>query len=305
VLAVIGEGLIELEVDDAFGDHVLMAPGGDAGNIAVMAARLGAPARLGGRIGDDPFGARLLAFWRGAGVDVSHVRVDPDANAVTGLYLNAPRPGGGHRFAYWRGGSAGSRLQPGDLGDSFLVRVGLLVVTGVALAVSPSSAAAAQEAVARARAAGARVACVLNHRPALGGDIAALTATARGADLVIGSTEDAAAMVGERDPVALAREVLDVPELVLTDGRELVTAVIDRDVVQQRVPVVPVVNAAGAGDAFAGAYLAQRLAGVEPSAALAWGVAASALSVTRRGCASSYPTLAETTALAHQLLSAA
>ena len=70
-------------------------------------------------------------------------------------------------------------------------------------------------------------------------------------------------------------------------------------------PTAPVVNAAGAGDAFAGAYLARRLAGQPPATALAWAVAASAHSVTRRGCASSYPTLTEAGALAHQLLTAA
>jgi 2-dehydro-3-deoxygluconokinase len=59
--------------------------------------------------------------------------------------------------------------------------------------------------------------------------------------------------------------------------------------VSQPVPFAAVRNAAGAGDAFAGAYLSSRLAGRAPAVALAWGVAAASLSVGEDGCARSYP----------------
>src|SRR4051794_16835539 len=98
VLAAIGEGLVGLEREGE-AERLTLAAGGDAANILVMAARLCAATRLLGRVGSDPLGAWLLSFWDGEGVDVSHVRVDPDA--TTGLYLNAPG-GGGHRFVYWR-----------------------------------------------------------------------------------------------------------------------------------------------------------------------------------------------------------
>jgi 2-dehydro-3-deoxygluconokinase len=294
VLAAIGEGLVELERDgDA--DRLALAAGGDAANILVMASRLGATTRLAGRVGADPLGAWLLAFWADRGVDVAHVRSDPDA--PTGLYLNAPDSGGGHRFVYWRRGSAGSRLAAADLDDGLFADLDMLVVTGITLAVSPSSASAGACAVRRAREAGARVACVLNHRPALAGDPDALAALARTADVVIGSSEDAAAVFGESDPVAVAYALPDVHEVVLTAGGGPAVAVVDRVAIEQRVPAVPVVNAGGAGDAFAGAYLARRLSGESPAQALTWGVAASAQSVRRRGCASSYPTMAEAAAV--------
>jgi len=112
-LAVIGEGLVELELElEPPGARVRLAPGGDAANIAVMAARLDAHARLVARVGDEPLGRWLVACWTGHGVDVDHLRTDPDA--VTGLYLNTPAVDGDHRFVYWRTASAGSRLQPRD-----------------------------------------------------------------------------------------------------------------------------------------------------------------------------------------------
>jgi sugar/nucleoside kinase (ribokinase family) len=64
---------------------------------------------------------------------------------------------------------------------------------------------------------------------------------------------------------------------------------------------VPVVNAAGAGDAVAGAYLASRLRDEPPPAALRHAVAAASLSVQRDGCAASYPAAAEVAALAERL----
>ena len=176
-LATVGEPLIEISLGDD--DATTTAGyGGDVSNIAVMAARLGAPARVFGRVGDDGFGRRLRAFWRAYGVDDRGVHTD--ATAPTGLYVNEAHASG-HRFTYWRTGSAGSRLEPNDLVPVLFDDVDLLVITGVTLAVSRASAHTARRAVRMARARGARVACVLNYRPALDADIGELAAAAHDA----------------------------------------------------------------------------------------------------------------------------
>ena len=66
-------------------------------------------------------------------------------------------------------------------------------------------------------------------------------------------------------------------------------------------PSVEAVDAAGAGDALAGAYLAARLRGLDPAEALRRGVAAAALSCRGFGCALSYPPAAEVEAVAAEL----
>ncbi len=301
-LGAIGEGLAEISLSAAGGETTL-GFGGDAANLCVMAAQLGAPARLAGRVGDDELGRRLLAFWRSRGVDADGVR--PDADAPTGLYVNEADGDGGHRFVYWRAGSAGSRLAPGDLAPAFLDGLGALVATGITLAVSRTSADAVHRAIALARERGVRIVCVLNHRPALGGDIRELAGVARGSDVLIASREDTEAVFGTREPARLRELLAPGPaELVLTDGGGPALAVGDGGAWLQPVPSADVRNAAGAGDALAGAYLAARLRGEAPARSLAWGVAAATLSVRHDGCALGYPDEAETAAMLARLSAA-
>ena len=291
-LGSVGEGLVELAIGPQE-DDVRLGYGGDAGNVAVMGALLGAPARIGGRVGDDALGRRLTRFWGDRGVDLGTILVDGDA--PTGLYVNEQLGDGEHRFSYFRRGSAGSRLGPADLGAAFFDTLEILVVTGVTLAVSASSAAAVEYSVSRARAIGARVACVLNHRPALGGDLAVLMAIARASDIVIASREDTLAIAGVGDPEAVANALEGAPaEIVLTDGSRPATVATRDGTWTVPVPAAQVASASGAGDALAGAYLASRLIGRDPETSLAWGVAASSISVERPGCAGAYPSLEET-----------
>lgn len=290
-LGVVGEGLVELGLESPPDPAVTLGFGGDVANTAVMASRLGAAVRIAGRVGDDALGRRLLTFWNGQGIDIRHVVVDP--GGPTGIYVNERGAEGPGRFDYHRAESAGSRLAPGDLGDGFFVGLGIVHVSGITLAVSETSAAAALDAVERARAAGARVSLAVNHRPSLGGDREPLVALAHRADVVFASDEEAAAVFGAGSPTDLARVLADVAEIVVTKGAEGAVLHHAGVTTAQRALPVEVVDAAGAGDALAGAYLAGRLAGDEPLRALRTGVAAAGLSCRGRGCALSYPPRAD------------
>lgn len=209
--------------------------------------------------------------------------------------MNESSSGDSHRFSYWRRGSAGSRLCEGDLRTSFFEGLGALVITGVTLAVSESSATAARAAVAEAGRRGIPVACMINHRPALGGDVAALIGLLEGSDIVIGSHEDLVGLFGDARSgrQRLIGDGLDDREIVITDGARAATVITAGGSWSQPVPACEVRNAAGAGDALAGAYLAARLTGRAPAEALAPAVAAASISVGRDGCAASYPSAVE------------
>ena len=238
--------------------------GGDAANAAVMAARIGVTARFAGRVGDDALGRRLVSFWERVGVDVLHVRADPDG--PTGIYVNQPGAAGLHRFDYHRRCSAGSRLARGDVGDPFLDALDILHLTGITLAVSESSRDAALDLAERAKARGARISLAVNHRPALGGDVERLRAAASSADIVLVSDEEAATVFGTADALELA-SLTASEELVVTRGdRGAVVVAAGATHEVDALPIDPV-DPAGAGDALAGAYLAARLQGLPPARA--------------------------------------
>ncbi len=274
--------------------------GGDAANVCTMATRLGVGSRLGGRVGADAFGDALLEFWRGHGVEVGQVVRDPAA--PTGFYLNEPDADGEHRFVYYRSDSAGSRLRPSDLDQAFFSGLTALAVTGVTLAISESAAAAAEAALRTAAERELETICVLNHRAVLGGDRDRLVQVARGCRLVIGSREDAEALFDVATAADLAGALGPrVAEILFSDGGRGAIAIANGNTHVQRAPEVTVVNAAGAGDALAGAYLAARLAGAPADAALGTAVAAASLSVGKPGCARSYPAAAEVAAARRSL----
>ena len=285
----VGEGLFELGLDDD-GGPLREGFGGDAANTAVMAARMGAPARLVGRVGDDTLGHRLLAFWRSCDVGVDDVVVDP--SRPTGIYVNRRGVDGAHRFDYHRAGSAGSVIGPTDVEHVRTDGIAFVHFTGIGLAVSESSAQACAALAQRARATGSRISFSANVRPRLAPDLDALRHAAAAADVVFLSVDDATLVYGSVEN-AVAELSRTVAELVVTDGDRGATLHTGGDAIALHAPEVAFVDAAGAGDAVAGAYLAARARGDEPAVALAQGIVAGALSCRAFGCASSYPTSAD------------
>lgn len=296
-LGAVGEGLFEIGLDKGDTGPLRRGYGGDVANVCVMAARAGIGARLAARVGADALGRALLAFWGAEGVDVGHVQIE--AGAPTGIYVNERTPGNAHRFDYHRRGSAGSLLAPEDIAPAFISGLAVLHTSGISLAVVGAATAAAAE---RARAAGALISFAVNHRPNLDGDPEAVLAAARGADVVFISAEEAELLL-ETSAIEEVREALghDPSELVITLGANGAAIAAGSEVLTIRAPAVDAVDAAGAGDALAGAYLAARIRGLDPEPALRRGVAAAALSCRAFGCALSYPAGAEIEALAERL----
>lgn len=296
-LGAVGEGLFEIGLDKGDTGPLRRGYGGDVANVCVMAARAGIGARLAARVGADALGRALLAFWGAEGVDVGHVQID--ASAPTGIYVNERTPGNAHRFDYHRRGSAGSLLAPKDIAPAFISGLAVLHTSGISLAVVGAATAAATE---RARAAGALISFAVNHRPNLDGDPEAVLAAARGADVVFISAEEAELLL-ETSAIEELRAALghDPSELVITLGANGAAIAAGSEVLTIRAPAVDAVDAAGAGDALAGAYLAARIRGLDPEPALRRGVAAAALSCRAFGCALSYPAGTEIEALAERL----
>jgi 2-dehydro-3-deoxygluconokinase len=266
--------------------------GGDTSNAAVAAARTGARTGYLTRIGDDAFGNLLLDMWRNNDIDTSAVIREPGGE--TGLYFVTRRPGEGHRFTYRRAASAASRLSPADVPRDLVARAGLLHVSGITQAISPSACDTALHAMRAAREAGTLVSYDPNHRPALWPlerARAVILHSASLADIVLPSLEEGRLVTGEtraeavvecfarRGPRTVALKMGDSGVLLSEGGR------------LTHIPAHPVqaVDATGAGDTFDGAFGARLLAGDTTVAAAEYAVVAAALTTTGLGAVAPIP----------------
>lgn len=235
--------------------------GGDTSNAAIAAARQGARVGYLGALGADLFGDGIAANWAEEGVDAASVR--RSAEAPTGLNFVEPDPAA-RRFTYVRQGSAASRYGPEDLDLAALRAARALHLSGITLAVSGRLRAAGLAAMTEARGAGAAVSLDTNLRLKLWDAEearAVLTAAAARADTLMTSIDDAEALLGLSDPDAVIdRWRAAGPETVIVTmgaaGCRLLAE--GRRATIPPAPSCPV-DSTGAGDSFAGAFLAWRL----------------------------------------------
>lgn len=288
---------VEIDVADALAIRV----GGAEINTAIGVRRLGVAAGWLGRVGDDPFGRRVLAALEGEGVERALAVVDPDA--PTGLYVREWLPDGRRRPYYYRLGAAGARLSPDDWPQPWPRGVPTPTVvhaTGITLALSPTSQAALHAILDRAANVGAFVSIDPNYRRALWPDAArareALVQLARRSDVLLLSEDDALALFESDDPavVLAAAAELGVSNVVFKrgargamvryDGREyeIVPEVVTREV-----------DPVGAGDAFNAGFLAATACGLDAGLAGRCAAWCGARAVERLGEHEGYPTLAE------------
>lgn len=261
-------------------DDFRVEAGGAESNVASHLASAGRRAEWFSALGDDALGRRTLSRIAAHGVATERVRLDP--SAPTGLYVKDP----GNGVTYYRRGSAASRLSPDDLTGIDWTEVGVLHLSGITLALSDSCRALVHAAIDEARAAGALISFDVNHRPALWPSLAVAAEVIRGtalrADIVLVGRDEAETLWGTTTADDVRSVFPAAPHLVVKDAD--IEAVEFSSAGTTTVPAlrVDVVEAVGAGDAFAAGWLDGFLAGADAEARVARGhaCAARALSST-------------------------
>ncbi|SDD67638.1 sugar kinase [Belnapia rosea] len=297
-----GEPMLELNQQPPSADGrvlYLEGQGGDTSNAAIAAARNGASVGYVTAIGEDRPGDGFMALWQREGVSTDTVLRRPDA--PTGMYI-VTHDERGHDFTFYRTGSAASRYRPEDVPEAAIRAARLLHVSGISQAISTSACDAVFHAIAVARAAGVRVSYDTNLRLRLwpaARAAAVIHAAIAQADIALPSLEDARALTGLEAPDAIADAYLGMgcPLVLLKLGAEgvLVARPEGRVLVGGR--KVAAVDATGAGDTFAGAFLARFVEGADPVAAARYANAAAALSTTGYGAVAPIPRRAAVEAL--------
>ncbi|MFC0407550.1 sugar kinase [Roseomonas elaeocarpi] len=288
-----GEPMLEFNqrAPDAEGRTLyLQGHGGDTSNAAIAAARSGASAGYITAVGKDAPGEAFLKLWQDEGVDTATVRVNPEA--PTGIYF-VTHDDRGHHFTFYRTGSAAARYAPADLPVEALRATKLLHVSGISQAISPSAADAVFAAIATVREAGGKVSYDTNLRLPLwpaARAAAVMHAAIAMADIVFPSLDDAEVLTGLSEPEEIASFYLELcPVVLLKLGKQGVMVCTRERRERLAGHTVKAVDATGAGDTFAGSFLARFVAGDDPFKAARWANAAAALSTTGYGAVAPIP----------------
>nr|WP_296775113.1 sugar kinase [Rhodococcus sp. (in: high G+C Gram-positive bacteria)] len=273
----VGEGLAVLVAEPGpleDSESFRRSAGGAEANVARVLVQLEVSAAWISRVGDDGFGRYLVRQLDDAGVDVSAVSIDP--SRPTGMYVKARGAGtgasgdlalGDSSMTYFRAGSAASALSVADISvapaESLVRNSEMVHFSGITVALSETARGMTRALLASA----STVSFDVNFRPALWGegiDRAAgeLADHVRGSDVVFMGADEAFEVFGIADPEALRAEFPEPRYLVVKNDAHVVTAFDGPSRVDVPALTLDVVEKIGAGDAFAGGYLAGMAKGL-------------------------------------------
>jgi 2-dehydro-3-deoxygluconokinase len=267
-VASIGECMIELK--QAGGGLYSRGFGGDTLNTAVYLSRLGVTVDYITALGDDPLSSEMIAGWEAEGVGTS--KVARLAGKLPGIYLIETDAKGERRFFHWRESAAVRSLLDLPQTPALLQSLGdydLVYLSAITLAVLGEGRARLLAALRAARARGTRIVFDTNFRirgwPDLDVARRVYAETFETADIVLASSEDLQLLFpGEDTDALLARIPTDEVVLRLAEPVSRVRIAGATHTLQAEPIGARVVDTTAAGDSFAAAYIAARLAGAEP-----------------------------------------
>ncbi len=259
-------------------DTFTITPGGAESNVASHLAAMGFDAVWLSRLGDDALGDLILRTLAERGIDLSAVA--RDRSAPTGVYFKDPVPGNRRSVSYYRASSAASRMSAADLADWPMHEATWVHTTGITAALSESCAGLVERLIADSSSLGYHVSFDVNYRAALwpSPGAAAIRCLELGRDchvLMVGLDE-----AQELWGISTAEQVADlfgtVAHVVVKDGANEAVEILqipgkEREIFRVPARRADVVEAIGAGDAFAAAFLAGLLRGHAPNKRLAAG----------------------------------
>lgn len=271
-----------------FADSIRIEPGG-MGNTLIMAQRLGLHAKAIGSIGADHFGTIALDMLTDEGIDTALVVTQPNATTTTALVIVDKQAD--HVFV----GKFGTGDPPAfvPVWAAEIARASALFTNGYSLAAHGSIDHAD---LVRCLQIGRenQVPIFFDLGPAFAAatradveDVLALT------DIFLATDEELCGWLGQADLDLAAAQLLSrypVEAAVIKLGAKGCRIFAAEGTITCDGFSVPVRNTAGAGDAFAAAYIKSYLDGVSPQEAGTFANAAGAATVAKIGTGTSLPT---------------
>ena len=245
---------------DTFGD-VLLLPGGSAANVAVWAARCGVDAHFVGKVGTDRLGEMAHENLADEGVGDHMTATDSHRTGSVAVFVDHT----GERSMV-SGHGADHFLYPADLPRDLLGATQHLHLTAWSFFIDPPRS-AAREAAHLAKAGGATI----SFDPSsfqliddMGVDEFLAVTADLDIDLLLPNREEGATLTGEREPEAIAEKLAELypgARIVLKLDEDGALILLDNGPVTVPPARTSPVDSTGAGDSFAGAFLAKHLRG--------------------------------------------
>jgi tagatose kinase len=247
--------------------------------------RLGTPAAIISRVGDDDFGRLNLDRLTADGVDVSGIEVAK--GEATGSAFVRYRPDGSRAFVYNIAHSAAGKLTLTPDAEALMESCDHMHVMGTALS-APGLSQVAREAVARITARGGTLSFDPNLRPEIldaPGLREALDEVLAQTNLFLPSGEEIYLFTEADDEAAAVKELLDrgVGDIVIKRGNQGASHFNRAGRTDVAALSTAEVDPTGAGDCFGGAFVSFWLGGASPETALRFANAAGANAVTKVG----------------------
>jgi len=292
----LGEALIEFnQIPDDTNNTYRSGFGGDTSNTAVAVARQESSSGFLSKVGNDPFGIKLLELWKREGVDCTYVLQHPEF--PTGIYF-VTHDENGHHFSYYRKGSAASQMTPEDVTADVVSQSKVLHLSAITQAISASSRETAFAAIHQARKSGVKISYDTNLRLKLwplnqARDV--INQVVPMCDVLLPSLDDVTSLTGLQEPKKIIDYYLKLGAklVVLKQGEQGVLVADGHNESCISGHAVKTIDATGAGDTFDGAFLSEWIRSNAPFKAAEYANAAAALSTTRYGAVNSIPNRTE------------
>ena len=275
-----------------------MAVAGAEFNVAVGLARLNLPVTYLTRLGEDPFGQKIVRTLQRNGIGSEFVSFSKERS--TGFMLKSKVSTGDPKIFYFRKGSAASTLSKEDVDRMDFSGYGFVHLTGIFPALSESTKEASFYLIKKAREHGLTVSFDPNLRPQLWPDTETMVQTlnefAALSDYVLPGEAEGELLCGARDPRKIGQFYLErgAKAVVTKMGSRGAYLMTEQD--QELVPgfsIEKVVDTVGAGDGFAAGILSALMEGKNLYEAVRRANAVGAIQVTSIGDNDGLPSRAQ------------
>jgi 5-dehydro-2-deoxygluconokinase len=274
--------------------------GGSPANITIGMARMGMKTGFIGKVANDQMGRFILDYLHKNQIDTTNVVTD-QTGAVTGLAFTEIKSPEDCSILMYRDNAADLKLSPAEVMESYVALSKVILISGTALAQSPS-----REAVFLtldyARKHGAIIVFDIDYRPytwtsreetAIYYNLAA-----EKCDVIIGTREEFDMMERfesrDTNDAATARKWFDYNAqiVVIKHGKEGSIAY-TKDGESHKGAIFPakVIKTFGAGDSYAAGFLYGLMQGWDLSACMAFGGAAASIVISSHSCSDAMPTV--------------